>query len=47
MNALAGDIEGKLIVESEKGTVIKVLFNARITFDKRTESPKPEKAYVI
>ncbi|MEP6713915.1 MAG: ATP-binding protein, partial [Ferruginibacter sp.] len=47
MNALAGDIDGNLIVESEEGTVIKVLFNASITFDKRTEIPKPEKAYAI
>lgn len=47
MNALAGDIDGSLIVESEEGTVVKVLFNASITFDKRTEIPKPKKAYAI
>ncbi len=47
MNALAGDIDGKLIVESEEGTVIKVLFNASITFNKRAEIPETEKTYAI
>lgn len=47
MNALAEDIEGKLAVESKGGTVIKVLFNASITFDDRAEIPEPEKAYAI
>ncbi|MEO8415743.1 MAG: histidine kinase dimerization/phosphoacceptor domain -containing protein [Ginsengibacter sp.] len=47
MNALAGDIEGKLTVESKEGTVIKVIFNASITFDERAEIPEPEKAYSI
>ncbi len=47
MNALAEDIEGKLTVESKNGAVIKVLFNASITFDERAQNPEPEKSYAI
>lgn len=47
MNALAEDIEGQLTVESKAGTIIKVLFNASITFNQRAEIPEPEKTYAI
>ncbi|MEO8415745.1 MAG: sensor histidine kinase [Ginsengibacter sp.] len=47
MKALAEDIEGKLTIELKEGTVIKVIFNASITFDEKSEIPEPEKTYAI
>jgi two-component sensor histidine kinase len=47
MNGLVEDIEGRLTIESDEGTIIIVAFNGSVPFVEKTETPELVKAFAL
>jgi two-component sensor histidine kinase len=47
IKGLVDDIEGELIVETEQGIIVTVVFNASVPFDEKAKITAPEKTIAV